>query len=563
MQNNPPPRLRALLPFIKLLTPYRGWLLLGFILTVVTLFASVGLLSVSGWFLTGTALAGGTATLTAITYNFFQPAATVRGFALLRTAGRWAERVVNHEATFRLLAHYRRWLFAGIAPLSQTQLKDYHGGTLLNRMTRDIDALDNLYVRLLLPVAAALLLLILMTGVAAWFLPTLLIVFIGLILVGFILIPWLAWRLGKRFAPQEQEQQRRLRVELLELVDGLETLSLQQTAWQTHREKALAAGHRWLSLRRTLHGRATLLSQGLGAWIALTALGALALMSFSELKGIWVAGGTLMVLAAAELLVMLPEAWLKLPGTCTAATNLHQLHHSQSTIIYPTNSATQPTDNSFTLHKVNFSYANNINILNNVNLHLAAGTHCLIQGASGGGKTTLIQLLTRQLAQQDGEIQLGGVAITDFTEADLRQRIALAPQETYLFTDTLANNLRLACPDADDTTLWQALELVGLADAIRALPDGLQTWTDEGGASLSGGQRRRLGIARTLLVNADCIILDEPSEGLDLDSEARLINDVCDYLHGKTLLWISHRDTAIERFDRVLTLAEGNIEAST
>lgn len=550
-------QLTALRPFIALLAEYKYWLLLGFMLTVATLFASVGLLSVSGWFLTGTSLAGGTAELTAVAYNFFQPAATVRGFAVGRTAGRWAERVVNHEVTFRLLAKYRTWLFAGIAPLSPRQRGRYHGGTLLNRITRDIDALDNLYVRLLLPVAAALLLMLAMTVVAVTFLPALILPFGVLLLSGFVVLPVMAWRLGRRIAPQSQNHQRQLRVYLLELVDGLETLSLRHHAWQTYRQRALQSSVAWLQSTWQLHQRASLMSNGLAALIGLMALLTLALMSYSDLDGIWIGGGVLLVLASGELLVMLSDAWLKLPGTCAAAANLTHLHDAEAEIIYPSTTSKQPHDNSLSVRGLSFAYDEGVNVLQNVNFSLPAGSHCLIQGSSGGGKTTLIRLLTRQLAQQDGEILFGGVAIADFAEVDLRRRVAYAPQETYLFTDTLANNLRLGNPDADDTALWQVLRTVGLADFVENLPQQLQTWTDEGGANLSGGQRRRLGLARVLLVDADWIMLDEPTEGLDLDSEARLIADITEQSQGKTLLWVSHRSTASHHFERVVRLVEG------
>lgn len=555
--------LSALRPFFGLLARYKYWLLLGFVLTVATLFASIGLLSVSGWFLTGTALAGGTPELTAVAYNFFQPAATVRGFAVGRTIGRWAERVVNHEATFRLLANYRSWLFAGIAPLSSLQRRHYHGGTLLNRITRDIDALDNLYVRLLLPVLAAFVLMSAITLIATSFLPSLLLPFGILMVGGFIVLPVLAWRLGRYIAPLFQEHQRYLRVHLLELVDGLEILSLQSQAWDRRRQQAFHASSAWLQSSWQLHNRASLMSNGLAAMIAFMSLLALALMSYSNLEGIWIGGGAVLVLACAELLVMLPDAWLKLPATCTAASHLTHLHDSQTDIHYPENSQQLPIDNGLVVQQLSFAYDDGVSVLHDINFSISAGSHCLIQGSSGGGKTTLMQLLTRQLAQQHGEILLGNVSIAALSEADLRRWVAFAPQDSYLFTDTIANNLRIAKPDATDEELFNVLHCVGLDDFVRQLPNGLQTWTDEGGGNLSGGQRRRLGLARALLINAECVILDEPTEGLDLTSEKNLIQNVTNYLQGKTLLWVSHRNTAKERFDRVMVLSEGSIRTLT
>ncbi len=552
-------KLSALIPFIKLLKNYTLWLLLGFLLTLVTIVCGLGLLSVSGWFLSGTAIAG-LSQATAWAYNFFTPATMVRGFAIFRTAGRWSERVVNHEAIFRQLARFRTWIFEALSPLSMLQLGNYHGGTLLNRMTRDIDALDNLYVRLLLPVTAAFVLLCVAAGFAAFYLTVLLLPIGLLLLLGFVIIPLAAWQLGKHHAPKEQTQMTQLRVRLLELTDGLETLSLNQQAWQAHRQHALSVSRQWLATQWALHKRSGILQYGTAAIITLIALFVLLLMSFGQSGGAMIGGVTLLFLAFNEMLTPLPGAWLRLSGTCRAADDLNQIKNQIPAINYPATSQAQPGDNRISISGVSYAYQPGVNVLSDINLTVRAGQHVLIQGSSGGGKTTLMQLLTRQLANQQGQLCIGGVDIENLSESDFRRMITLAPQETYLFTDTLANNLRLANPQADEQRLWQVLNVVGLADFIKSLPQGLQTWTDEGGASLSGGQRRRMGIARALLVNAEVIVLDEPTEGLDLASEMRLINEVRHYLQGKTLLWISHRNTGKDCFDQVFTLSEGELK---
>lgn len=557
-----PVRLGALLPFIAMLKKYSGWLLLGFLLTVLTLVCGIGLLTVSGWFLTGTAIAG-LSESTALVYNFFAPAATVRGFAIFRTLGRWSERVVNHEAVFRQLASFRAWLFRALVPLSIQQLNRYHGATLLSRMTRDIDALDNLYVRLLLPVAAALLLLLAAMAAAVVYMPLLLIPLAALLLVSFVIVPLLAWRLGRDYAPAAQRQMGQLRVQLLELVDGLETLSLNKQAWKTRRQQALAASKQYLASTWQLHKRSAFLQYATAAIVALMALLALALLSFGGWGAALTGGATLLFLAFGEMLTPLPGAWLKLPGTCRAADDLSRLQAEKSTLTYPAVSQQTVADNSLSIAQLWYSYQADVAVLCDINIDLRAGQQVLLQGASGGGKTTLIQLLTRQLLNQQGSICLGGAPIESLSEDDLRRLLALSPQDTYLFADTLAYNLRIAAPTATDDELWQVLEVVGLADFVKQLPQGLATWTDEGGTSLSGGQRRRLGVARALLADAEVVILDEPTEGLDLAAEKNLIADVQHYLAGKTLLWVSHRNTARDSFDLVLTLSEGRLNTTT
>lgn len=553
-------KLKHLWPFLKMLLPYKWWILLGFLLTVGTLFSSIGLLAVSGWFLTGTALAGGTAALTAIAYNFFQPAAMVRGFAIARTAGRWAERVVNHEATFRLLAQFRTWLFAGIAPLSARQRQKYHGGTLLNRITRDIDALDNLYVRLLLPVAAALVLMLLIAVVLINMLPSLWLPSVILLLAGFVILPLLAWWLGKVRAPQALKYQQQLRVDLLEVVDGMETLSLNHSAWQLYIGRALATSRAWLGNDWQLHWRASGLRNVLAMLIAAMSLLALALMSASDLGGIWIGGITLLLLACGELLLPLADAWLRLSATCTAAYNLKSLQSQQSEIVYPAKSA-DIQNFDLKIKNLDYQYDGGQIILDQLNLSLPQGTHALLQGESGGGKSTLVQILTRQLLPAGGAVLLGGARLEDFCAADLKRYITCAAQEPYIFTASIGDNLRLGNANASEEDLWQVLALVDLAEFVRTLPQQLNTWTDEGGANLSGGQRRRLGLARALLVDAQVVILDEPSEGLDVAQEKRLIDNIGSHLAGKTLLWVSHRSTAKDAFACQLCLRDGRLQA--
>ena len=176
----------------------------------------------------------------------------------------------------------------------------------------------------------------------------------------------------------------------------------------------------------------------------------------------------------------------------------------------------------------------------------------LITGESGGGKSTLIQLLTRFAEPQSGSIEVGGVALSELDEVTLRQHISCATQFTWAKTATLADNLRLARPESTDEELESVLALVGLHPSEMGWQDGLHTWVEEGGASLSGGQRRRLSIARALLRNAPITLLDEPSEGLDLASERELVRGVTAHLGGRTLVWVSHREDLDHRFDRVI-----------
>lgn len=549
----------SLKPFIDMLSPYTDSLLMGGILTLTTLLAGIGLLSLSGGFLTATAIAG-LSVITALEYNFFLPAAGVRFFAILRTVSRWGERVMNHNATFKLLAVFRSWLFTGIAPLSASQLRSYHGGTLLNRITKDIDSLDNLYVRLLLPVISAFLLLATLVAFLTYLDHRLLIPSGILLLVSFLFIPIIAWNLGKNFAPQQAQLMRKLRVDLLELVDGLETLSLNRTAWQNKRQETLTTSANLLEINWRLHLRGTLLHNFTSTLVGLMAVLALIILSNSNLSGVWIAALTLLFLSLGEMLIPLPDAWLKLPGTAKSAQDLYQLQKQESEIQFRDDTCCTRFDSSVKINNLSYTYDGETKVLENINLDIGSGSHCLLQGESGGGKTTLLALLSRQMPLQEGSIKYGELNLDNFTEAEFREQMTVAPQDSYLFKDTLAANLRIAKPDATDEELWDILELVGLKEQVEAFSEKLDTWIDEAGASLSGGQKRRLGIGRALLVkSADLYILDEPTEGLDLESERVLIKKITQHLKGKTLIWISHRSTNKEFFNRRIVISEGKL----
>ena len=185
-------------------------------------------------------------------------------------------------------------------------------------------------------------------------------------------------------------------------------------------------------------------------------------------------------------------------------------------------------------------------------LRIAPGEHLMLCGESGGGKSSLLQMLTRFEDPQGGEIRFGGVDLMALDEDRLRQHVACATQFTWAKTATLAENLRLARPQASDAEIEAMLALVGLDPVAQGWQDGIHTWIEEGGASLSGGQRRRLSVARALMRQAPVTLLDEPGEGLDSVAEAALVRAVTGHLRGRTLVWVSHREELAPAFDRVL-----------
>jgi ATP-binding cassette, subfamily C, bacterial CydC len=551
---------RALRPFLLRSSGATPWLLGGLFLGVLAALGGLGLLGLSGAFLTGAAMAGVSAT-TALAFNFFLPGAGVRFFSIVRTTSRWGERVVSHEGTFRWLSALRVWLYRRLSLLSPRQLMGYHGADLLNRLVRDIDALDNLHPRFLMPMAGALIVLSLMALLFFNWSPVLLWVpglLMAIVLVG---LPVMGWVLSSPLLTAWTQHRSDLRLALVDLVDGLEDLCLQREAWAAQKRRILLTERAWfaahLSAQRRVAGARALVSLlvGLAAW------GSLALLTDSSsacrVPAPAAAALVLLILGCAEVLLPLVGACFELPGTACAAQRVQSLAEQAPSIEFPI-SGQVPQHSGIELSGVHFEWDMGQAVLRDLNLVVRPGEHILLTGESGAGKSTLIQLLARVERPTQGRICLGNVEIEALTEAELRTQVSCLLQFTWAQTATLADNLRLAKHDATLDEMHDVLSLVGLEPEAAGWPDGLETWIDEGGGNLSGGQRRRLGVAMALLRRAPITLLDEPSEGLDDAAQAELTDRITAHLEGRTLIWVSHRAGQVAAFDRVVHLTAGH-----
>jgi len=557
------PRLFDLLPFLGLLRSYIWWVAGGLGLAVLTLMGSWGLLGLSGGFLTATGLAG-LVPATAVLFNVVVPAGGVRLFALVRVASRWSERVVNHEATFRLLGQLRVWLYRRFSRLSPRQLGLWHGAEVLNRLTRDVDQLDNLFIRLLVPIGASTVVLALLVGVTATFAPVLAWPTALLALAGLIGVPALVYWPGRTLSPRLVKRQEDLRRSLLDLVEGVEEWSLHRPAWERQRDRVLADDSLRLDdqIRAQRIGSAAraslivLIGLAGGAFLALVAT----LPPGTGPDGPWFVALTLLVLGTGEALLSLPAAWLELPGTARAARRLTDLAQQEPNPAFPETADFVAEPPTLALNAVSFGYDPGQRVVEDLNLTLSLGTHAALLGPSGEGKTTLVRLLTRLEDPSTGSITLGGRDLKQWTEESFRAVVSCSMQDPWIFAATVGENLRLAAPEEGDEELWRVLSLVGLEGQVRAWPEGLDTWIDEGGQSLSGGQRRRLALARALLRKAAITILDEPTEGLEAEAAEALVAAIRAELADRTLLWVTHRKQGLDGFPVVWTMRQGRVD---
>ncbi|WP_417532696.1 thiol reductant ABC exporter subunit CydC [Marinobacterium stanieri] len=552
--------MRALVPFIRLMRAHLGWVVLGMLAGLLTLLASIGLLTLSGWFISATALAG-VSLVTAQAFNYFTPGAGVRGFAILRTAGRYAERITTHEATFRLLAQLRVWFYTRLEALGPAHLQRYRSADLLNRLVSDVDALDNLYLRVLAPTfIAGLIGLLGVFFLSLFSVPVALVALAGLVLAG-VGVPWLANRAGRRLGRRQVELTSLLRTELTGMVQGLADLSIyggvdrvvqrtqkaERRLYSIQRRMALISGAA-SGLNTLIAGASTLLVLVIGVAMVqeeMIAPAMLAMLVFC-------------VLALFEAVAPLPLAYQYLGRTAAAAERLQEVAEAEPEVVFPQAGVEPVAPGRITFRDVSFRYQEAAPLaLCDFNLTIEPGESVLILGHTGSGKSTLLNLLARFHDVTRGEVELSGMSIRDFSESQLRAQISTLSQPVELFAGTLADNLRLGDPAADDAALLEVLSIARLDQELGDQP--LVYSVGESGGRLSGGQRKRVALARALLREAPILWLDEPTEGLDIDTERLVMQAVLRRCSSQTLVVISHHLQMADQFDRVVILDAGRI----
>jgi ATP-binding cassette subfamily C protein CydC len=484
----------------------------------------------------------------------------VRFFALARPLARYLERLVSHDDALRALGRIRSRFYERIEPLAPAQLEGYRRGELLGRMVGDVDSLQGLYLRGIVPPLVALVVGAASVGVTAAVLPAAgAILAAGLVLVGLI-VPVLAGALnratGRRQAPARAE----LTAEVVELLRGAPELVVYG------REEETLARIRSRSSELARLGRGDALAAGLGGALSiliagLTVAGVLAVAVSAHDTGtldrVLVATIALLALASFESVAPLQEAARELSSTLAAGRRVLELMDREPVVQDPVEALPPPSrPATVALEQVTARYApGEPPALNGFDLRLDPGRRIALVGSSGAGKTTVTNLLLRFLDPEEGRVTLAGLDVRDLDQRDVRGTFAIAGQNAYLFGSTIRANLSLARPSATDDELWDVLRRARLADWVLSLPDGLETLVGEEGTQLSGGQRQRLTFARALLSDAPVLLLDEPTAHLDPETADALVRDVFAAADGRSVLLITHRPEGLELADEVVALA--------
>ncbi|MFE9674510.1 thiol reductant ABC exporter subunit CydC [Streptomyces sp. NPDC006259] len=492
----------------------------------------------------------------------------VRALALGRGTLRYTDRLLGHDGVLRAVAGFRARVYEALVPLAPAGTPAFRRGDLLTRLVDDVDAAQDLLLRVLIPVAAACTVTATATVTAALLLPQAGALLGLLLAVAGLLVPALVLVLSRRAGRAEKAARAELAVATLDLTQGAADLAAYGAQDRAHRRVGgatarIAALERMEALTTSLAQAAVLLLQG-GATVGVTWL-ALRAHASGALPAVHLTVLAVLALVSFEALAPLPGAARRLAAVRVSARRLADLLDTPPPVTDPPDPAPLATDEPLGVDITDLRVRHHPDgppALDGVSLRLPPGRRVVLVGASGSGKSTLIAALMRFVPYEAGSIRVGGREMRELHDcagADVRRVITGMTQDAHVFHTTIRANLLLARPDASEADLREAARGARLLDWVESLPDRWDTLVGGDGATMSGGQRRRLLLARALLADPPVLVLDEPTEGLDADTAAAVLADILDATRGRTTLLVTHERSGLAAADEIVTLDRGRI----
>ncbi|UCF61127.1 MAG: thiol reductant ABC exporter subunit CydC [Anaerolineaceae bacterium] len=547
---------RVFFRLLGLAKPFWKRMGLAVLLGFGTIASSVGLLATSAYIIAFAALQPSIAELQIAIVG-------VRFFGISRGILRYLERLVTHNAAFRLLARLRLWFYQKLEPLAPARLIHYQSGDLLSRIVADIETLEQFFVRVLAPPLVAVCIAILMWFLVGAFDPRLAAIIVAFLALAGVVTPVFVRRLGRGTGRQMVELRAALNTALVDGVQGCADL-LAFTRAGRHQTHINSLSKQYFQLQERMSRVGGLSNALTGLLMNLSTitllLVAIPLINAERIDEVYLALLVLAAIACFEAVIPLPSTFQFLENQLAAAQRLYEIVDARPSVIDPGETSPEPIDFSLSVRDLRFRYEMDEGpALDEVDFQLDQGSQLAVVGPSGAGKSTLVNLLLRFWDYDSGQIFLGGHELKAYHGEDLRRMIGVVSQDTHLFNDTIRGNLLLANPGADEHDLVQAASQAQIHEFVQSLPHGYDTWIGEAGVRLSGGERQRIAIARALLKNTPILILDEPTANLDALTEREVIKTLYGLMEGRTTLIITHRLVGLENVGQILVMREGRI----
>ena len=571
--------LPALLRLLSFAEQIKGWVALSVFVGALTVTSGIGLMTASAYIISAAALQPSIATLQI-------PIVLVRFFGITRGLLRYLERLTSHQATFRLLARLRVWFYAALEPLAPARLMSFRSGDLLARIMDDIESLEYFYIRVLSPPLVAVLV---ATGVSfflASFDRSLVYPYLSLQIIAGVGIPLLMQLLSRGVGSRLVIQRSDIHSLLVGAVQGMADCLVYQAPESrlqglNRLSKDLACSQRRMAQISGLQSALMILMSNFAMCTVLAQT--IHLVSRDQIDGVYLAVLTLTVLSSFEAVIPLPQAAQYLESNLGSARRLFEIVDAPAQVTDPVEPISMLANThqapSLEVRNLSFRYppdsrtssqirfpvdrpdAENCTpfALDDLSFSLHPGKHLAVVGPSGAGKSTLVNLLLRFWEYRVGQILLDGIDFREYRQEDVRNRIAVISQNTYLFHTTIRENLLIAKPKASEDEIIEAASLARIHEFIVALPEGYDTRVGEQGMQLSAGERQRLSIARALLKAAPILVLDEATANLDPVSEAEILDTIQDRMGSKATLSLTHRLVGLDSMDEILVLHRGRV----
>lgn len=544
--------MKTFLRLTGLTRPFAWWMGLAALIGFATIGSSIGLLMASAWLITTAALMPA---LSALQIGI----TGVRFFGISRGVIRYAERLISHNTTFRILTRLRVWFYDAVEPLAPARLAAYKSADLLKRIVDDIQSLENIYARVLAPpVTAALVTLLMWFVVGHWSTVAAEGVLTSQLIAG-IAVPFLTARLAAGTARNISSLQAEQQLLAVDMVQGMGELRVfgmvgDYTERLHKAESKKLALQKKASLIEGLHESLTgIAMNGAVIWILYSML---PMVRTGAVSAITLASVVFGVMASFEAFLPLTGSVQNIEADVRAGERLFEIIDARPEVTAPEKPEPFPESTGIEVNNLAFTYpGSNRPALDGISFSVPQGSRTAIVGPSGAGKSTISSLMVLFWNPTQGFISIGSRNIDQLDPEKLRRNIAVVSQRTYLFGQSIRENLLLAAPDATDEQLRKALMMAGLD----SLQGRLDDWAGQHGMNLSGGERQRLAIARMILQDAPVIVLDEATANLDAITEEALLDTLERTSQGRTVLSITHRLHRMERYDDIIVLYEGKI----